>query len=286
MNVGHILISTLGSEPQGVTWLLDWLLEQKYPIQEVCVVHTQANIIRIAAQRLADEFNVFYPSLHWHFVPLERKREGTAVEDIASDEDAWSLLSVLYQKIRIAKRAGQTVHLSLVSGRKTMAVYGMVAAQLLFGEQDRVWHMVSKTAWQSGEKRLHSDGDDSFQVIAVPVIRWADAATVRLLLDGPDDPWEAIHRQQEFASSEEQRRRREFWRHYLTPAQRRVVELLVREGLDNVSIARRLGKSERTIANQLSQVYRSYQEWRGVPATRATLIAEFATLLGDIDSKK
>jgi CRISPR-associated protein Csx14 len=285
VSIGHVLISPLSTEPQGVIWLLDWLLEQEYPIQEVCVIHTQADIIRIAAQRLSEEFGVLYPSIRPRFVPLERKG-GTAVEDIVSDEDTWVLLGAFYREIRLAKRAGQTVHLSLVSGRKTMAVYGMVAAQLLFDEQDHVWHMISKMAWQGGKKRLHPTLEGTFQVIAVPVIRWADAATVRLLLDGPDDPWEAIHRQQEFASSEKQRRRREFWQHYLTPAQRQVVELLVREGLDNVSIARRLGKSERTIANQLSQVYRSYQEWRGVPATRATLIAELATLLGDIDSKK
>ena len=44
------------------------------------------------------------------------------------------------------KRAGHLVYLSIASGRKPMTVYGMVAAQLLFDEDDRVWHLLSEGA--------------------------------------------------------------------------------------------------------------------------------------------
>lgn len=62
------------------------------------------------------------------------------------------------------------------------------------------------------------------------------------------------------------------------------VKLLVREGLDNAALARRLHKSERTVANQLTRIYRKLDEWRGFPAdagsNRAALIAKLAPYLG------
>jgi len=41
----------------------------------------------------------------------------------------------------------------------------------------------------------------------------------------------------------------------LTPAEREVAVLLVREGLSNAALADTLGKSVKTVANQLSSVY-------------------------------
>jgi len=54
--------------------------------------------------------------------------------------------------------------------------------------------------------------------------------------------------------------------------------------LDNSGLARRLGKREQTVANQLTKIYRKFDEWRGIeggiPAsTRAALIAELAPYL-------
>jgi len=286
----HVLVSTLGTQPQGVTWLLDWLLEQGYPISEVVVIHTSGGAMDEAIRRLDAEFaSGHYANITYRPLPIQGDRG--VIGDIASEADVWALLRALYRALRRARQAGQTIHLNLTSGRKTMAVYAMVAAQLLFGENDRAWHMIVSGQGEARERAMHRAAGDTLQVVSVPVIRWSDAATASILLSGVDDPWEAIRRQQEFALHEALRRRREFWEHHLTPAQRRVAELLVREGLDNAAIARRLGKSEHTVANQLTRIYRAFEAWRGdVPArgvsNRAAFIAEFAALLAAQDSKK
>jgi CRISPR-associated protein Csx14 len=286
----HVLISTLGTQPQGVTWLLDWLLEQGYPIGEVVVIHTSGGAMDEAIRRLDAEFaSGRYPNIRYRPYPLMGERG--AIEDIASEADAWVLLRALYRALRMARQAGQTIHLNLTSGRKTMAVYAMVAAQLLFGENDRAWHMIVSAEGEARERAMHRAPGEAFQVVSVPVIRWSDAATASILLSSVDDPWEAIRRQREYANHEALRRRYEFWHYHLTRAQRQVAELLVREGLDNAAIARRLGKSEQTVANQLTRIYRAFEAWRGgVPSrgasSRAAFIAEFAPYLAAQDSKK
>jgi len=210
-------------------------------------------------------------------------RANGPVEDILSEAEAWALVRTLYRTIRLARQLGQPVHLSITSGRKTMAVYGMVAAQLLFGEQDRVWQMVSSRRLEAGDKSLHAAPGEQVQVISVPVVRWADAATAAALLE-VEDPWDALQRQQSLTQREAARRRKEFLEHYLTPKERELTLLLVQEGLDNSGLARRLGKREQTVANQLTKIYRKFDEWRGIegiaPAsTRAALIAELAPYL-------
>jgi CRISPR-associated protein Csx14 len=157
-----------------------------------------------------------------------------------------------------------------------MAVYAMVAAQLLFREEDRIWHMLSLDRRSGDEKRMHLAPGEHVELLSVPVLRWSDASAA-VILDETDDPWEAIRRQRQLVQADLARRRREFLERYLTPAERRVCELLVREGLDNVALAQRLCLSEQTIANHLSKIYRKFGEWRGTPGgSRAALIAEFA----------
>lgn len=160
-----------------------------------------------------------------------------------------------------------------------MAVYGTVVAQLLFDEDDRVWHLLTP-GWRPGGDRVMRwhPGDDA-QLVPVPVLRWASVSPVLTELALAEDPWQAIQAQRRMRQSEEMRRRREFLERWLTPAESDVVRLVV-QGLDNASIARRLQKSESTVTNQLTSVYGKLHEWRGyrtdVPVSRSVLVAEFA----------
>ncbi len=276
--MSHILIATLSTEPQGVTRVLDALLQRGYPMGEVAVIHTTGDAIRPAIERLDAEFEAgAYPQIRYRRIPLSRP-DGP-VTDIRSEADVGALLQALYRTLRAARLANQTIHLSITSGRKTMAVYAMVAAQLLFREEDRVWHMLSLERWSGGEKRMHAEPGEPVELISVPVLRWSDASAAAIL-DSTDDPWEAIRRQRQLAQADLARRQREFLERYLTPAERRVCELLVREGLDNTALANRLHLSEQTVANHLSKIYRKFGEWRGTPGgSRAALIAEFAGYL-------
>lgn len=271
------LVATLGSEPQVVTIVLDRLLAKGYHIDRVVIIYTAAGVIQEALARLVDEFDgTVYPGITLRTAPVTGP-DG-AVEDFRAEEDVSALLGTLYREVRDARRQGRTVHLCVSGGRKVMGIAGMVVAQLLFGPDDRVWHLMSE-GWQpGGEKRMHLRPDDRVWLVSVPVLRWTDSAALLAALGDLDDPAEAIRRQETLARSEAMRRRREFVERWLSKAEREVVALAC-AGLDNAAIAARLHKSERTVANQLTQAYAKLGEWLGFPERtpeRSVLIAELA----------
>ena len=272
----QVLIATLGTEPQVVTLVVDLLRAKGYPISEVIVVHTMGEAVRPALERLAQEF-ALPGTCGYRPVPVEGK--AGPVADIVTEADTAALLRTLYRVVLAEKRAGRLVHLSIAGGRKPMAVYGMVVAQLLFDEDDRVWHLLSE-GWQPGDERvMHLRPGDRAWLVPVPVLRWGTVSPVLTELAMREDPWEAIQAQRAMQRDEDRRRKREFVEHWLTPAEREVVRLACR-GLDNAAIARQLEKAESTVANQLTSIYAKLHEWRGfrtdVPVSRAVLVAEFA----------
>lgn len=278
----HILIATLSTEPQGVTRVLDWLLRH-YAIGEAVVVHTTDDAIQEALQVVTAEFaSGVYPGIRYRSVVVGG--EQGPVTDIRSAADAGALLQTLYRVMRQARQMGWPIHLSITSGRKTMAVYGMVAAQLLFGEQDHIWHMISTGRRGEIDKRLHVEVDAKMEMVDVPVLRWADAGAAAALLE-LDDPWAALQQQKRLAQGDAARRAKEFLTRYLTPRERELALLLVRTGLDNAGLARELGKSEQTVANQLTAVYRKFDEWQGWQgdgvSTRAALVAVLRPFVGE-----
>ncbi|MCS7171987.1 MAG: CRISPR-associated protein Csx14 [Armatimonadetes bacterium] len=271
------LVATLGHEPQVVTIALDRLLAQEYRIREVLVVHTDAPAVRSGLEALHREFaSGHYPGIRFRPIPVE----GSAgpLEDFRTEEDVVALLRVLYRVVRDLKRTGTGVHLSLAGGRKVMGVAAMVVAQLLFGPEDRVWHLLSE-GWAPGrERRMHPEPGEAVWLVPVPVLRWTDSGVMLAALADLDDPVEAIRRYEEIVRGERMRRRREFVERWLTKAERDVARLAC-QGLDNAAIARRLGRSPRTVANQLSAVYDKLEDWLGFagpPASRALLLAELA----------
>jgi CRISPR-associated protein Csx14 len=154
-----------------------------------------------------------------------------------------------------------------------------VVAQLLFDENDRVWHLLSK-GWRPGDERvMHVRPGDKVWLVPVPVLQWTESAAAIAALMAQNDPWAAIRQQRRLSKTQAMRRRGEFLQHWLSLAEREVVELLVQEGLDNAAIAQRLHKSQRTVANQLTQVYSKLHEFLGFPEIapgRSVLIAELA----------
>jgi CRISPR-associated protein Csx14 len=271
------LIATLGSEPQVVTIVLDRLLAEGQRIDQVAAVYTAADVVQEAMARLAGEFDgAVYPGVTLRTAPVIGP-DG-AVEDFRTGDDVSALLNALYHEVRDAKRQGRVVHLCVSGGRKVMSIAGMVVAQLLFGPDDRVWHLMSE-GWQPGdEKRMHLRPEDQVWLVPVPVLRWTDSAALLAALGDLEDPAEAIRRQEALARGEAMRRRREFVEHWLSRAEREVVALAC-EGLDNAAIARQLHKSEQTVANQLTKAYAKLGELLDFPERRperSVLIAELA----------
>ncbi|MBI2863668.1 MAG: CRISPR-associated protein Csx14 [Chloroflexi bacterium] len=269
------MVATLGTEAQVVTITLDLLLERKQRIEQVVVIHTGGEAIRLAVDRLAAEFNAgVYAGVGMRAVAVTGP--GGIVEDFRTEWEVSELLPTLYREVGAVKRTGGLVHLCVSGGRKVMAVGGMVVAQLLFGEDDRLWHLLSE-GWQPGGKRnMHLGATDQARLVPIPVLRWTDSVMTLRGLAELADPLEAIRRQATLAKSETMRRRREFVERWLTPAEREVSMLACR-GFDNAAIAHRLQKSERTVANQLTGVYAKLGQWLDFPQRlpdRSTLISE------------
>lgn len=188
------------------------------------------------------------------------------------------LLGILYREVRQAKRAALPVHLCVAGGRKVMAVAGMVVAHLLFGPDDRVWHLLSEHWNPRVRRRMHLAPGEKVWLENVPVLRWTDSIALLRSLATIDDPMEAIRRYEEVVRSERMRRRQEFVRRWPTQAEVEVVQLEC-AGLGNAMIARRLHKSERTVANQITSVYAKLSDWLGPSVgqpDRSVLIAELA----------
>lgn len=268
------LIATLGSEPQVVTLTLDQLLARGYAIDQVVVVYTADDAVLKAMARVAGEFDgAVYPRVTLRTTPVMDARG--AVQDFRRDDDMRALQQTLYREVREAKRNQRAVHLCVSGGRKVMGVMAMVVAQLLFDANDCVWHLMSE-GWQPGsEKRMHARAQDQIWLVPVPVLRWTDSAGLLAVFSELDDPADALRRREELARADDLRRAREFVERVLTRAERAVVELTC-YGLDNAAIARRLHKSEATVANQLTSAYSKLNEFLGFPERapdRAVLIA-------------
>lgn len=187
-----MLIATLGSEPQVVTLALDLLRAQGYPIAAVKVVHTMGESVQAGLKMLAEEFRK-PGACKYETVAIEDGR--WPVTDIASERETAALMRMLYRVVLAEKRAGRTVHLSIAGGRKTMAAYGMVVAQLLFDDNDRVWHLHSEN-WRPGNDRvMHAQPGDAVSLLPVPVLRWSSVSPVMTELAVREDPREVIQAQ-------------------------------------------------------------------------------------------
>jgi len=271
-----VLITTLGSEPQVVTATLDLLLRQNIPIKNVVVLHTVApgTSIATAVDCLRQAFDQApeYPSIYLHLCPL-LDAHSRPLQDVETPQAAQAAFRSLYSQVRSAKLENLQVHLSIAGGRKTLAVYGMLAAQLLFDEQDCLWHLYSAGDFLAS-KRLHPQPDDDVHLIPIPTILWSQVSPAWLHLREVDDPFEAVERVRRLQLNEKVEQARAFVLGALTPAERRAVVLLVREGLGDNEIADRLGLSPRTVEQQLRAAYqKAAAHWELPDVSRASLVA-------------
>ena len=270
------LIATVSSKPQLVTLALDLLLAKGEPVDQVVVIHTTLDRpeTRTSIARLGAEFALAYPTLRLRPVCL-CDAGGRPLEDVTSEPAVREAFRVLYSEIRAAKQAGRCVHLSIAGGRKTLAVYGMAAAQLLFEDGDAVWHLDSDRDVVAS-KALHADPGTT-RLIPVPVLRWSQVSPGLVGLAEIDDPFDAAQTQEKRLREEAARSARDYVNHVLTPAEQEVVGLVVREGLTNQKIGERLHRSPRTVGHQLSSAYRKLRDHYGLQqADRHTLTSVLA----------
>ncbi len=249
------LIATLGTEPQVVTAALDLLTQKGEQIARVIVVHTYApqTPIQAAVETLQAAFNETPGNLPLNLIPICDER-GHPFQDVETPQAAEAAFRTLYNQVRLTKLNGERVHLSIAGGRKTMTIYGMLTAQLLFDEQDRLWHLYSEGDFLTS-KRLHPQPGDQVHLIPIPVVQWSNISPMLRDLANIEDPFEALVRQEKLRLSERLEEIRAFVLGMLSRAEERVVALLVREGLSDQAIATRLSLSPRTVEQHLRSAY-------------------------------
>lgn len=282
-----VLLATLGTEPQVVTLALGELERQGEPIAEVVVVHTSPQRderIRAAITDLERAFATGPPLQTYRLRMVELQRDGRPLADIADAEDIKAFYRALHQLIRDYKRRGWRVHLNIAGGRKPMAICGMIAAQLLFEPEDRLWYLLSSPEMVASRRLLPQPGD-RYALVPIPVPLWSESSPILTDLIRYDDPWEAVQAQRRLKEQEIGQRRREFLEHRLTPAERGLLEALVRHGGSSKELAARLHKSRRTVDHQFASIYRKARAFfnysRGARLGRERLVAEFGRCFAD-----
>lgn len=283
MTQGHYLLATLGGKPQVITTALDKLLAQSIPITKLILFHTASGSDRLRRALVdlrweIDGASYYQPPIAFEPIPLQGA-DGP-LQDVITPEDIEAGFRTIYRHMLQLKQQGIILHLCPAGGRKTMTLFSMAAAQLLFEEGDRFWHVVAGGEFLNSE-RLHPHPDDEAQLIQVPLLRWLNLSPALLHKEIAADPYRALRHSQQALQDAQHRRLGDFLSHWLSPAERQVAELVIREGLENRAVGERLGRSSSTVANQLTSVYAKLDEFLQLEpdarVNRHMLVATFAT---------
>ncbi len=269
-----MLLATLGSEPQVVVASLQLLLQQGEPIAQAVICHTAAAPIAHAVEVLKREFSARNEpaAVEWRFVAIQDEA-GNPLADVDTYRAAQAAFRFLYNQVRLAKQSGLKVHLCIAGGRKTLAIFAMAAAQLLFDEHDRLWHLHSEGDFLES-KRLRPEPGDCVRLVPVPLILWSQISPALGDFSQEEDPYRLAERinTRQLAARLEQCRA--FVLKALTPAEARVVNLLVQHGWSDQDIAAALDLSPRTVEQHLRSAYqKAAAHWEMESVSRAQLIA-------------
>lgn len=263
-----------------VTITLALLQRKAHVVSEVLVVHTdgQREPSLTALTRLTEAWHNL-PPLYAH-IPLRLIEIAEAMlplADIESEVGAKATFRTIYGCAAASKRAGHTLHICIAGGRKSMAAFGMATAQLLFDEDDHLWHLVSFGRLLA-EKRMFPEPDDQVTLVPIPVIRWSDVPPSLTEIATLTDPDEAIRLAERRQATSQARQLRQFVEHELTPAEREVVIYTMQHGGSYQQVAAGLGRGRKTIDSQLQAVYRKMESYFGLERVgRATMMALLST---------
>lgn len=265
------LIATLGSERQIVPIALALLArDEGVKVDSVWVVHTDAQVepsltaLRELSQFMAEQL----PHIAYHTEAIGV--DGVPLPDIDDEIGAKATFHTLYQLVRGCILRGEQVHLCAVGGRKTMAIYAMVVAQLLFGVDDRLWNIVSSGALLRERRMVLQDGDTA-KLVPVPVIRLSNIPVVMLGLEG------LIYPEQMMAVAEKRRSAEIdlFVEQVLTRREREVLRVLVVDSTGTYEdSAERLGIALSTLKRHAESIYRKAKAQFGLDRINRAMLVQ------------
>jgi CRISPR-associated protein Csx14 len=236
----HVLLATLGGQPQVVTFTLDLLLQKGFPISEVIVIHPAVTHERLqhSLTCLQAEFNAAtYQGtarkiqFHSHTLCLN----GQPLDDICDDYHADGTLDTLHELIGKHKRLGQHIHLSVTGGRRLIALLALSVAVFNFGRHDHIWHIYTpeQIKAQADEGALmHVPPEAGIRLIKGPFV----ALGTHIYTPVPFAHAQEVRCKQ--IEAQEYKRCEQVY-HNATPAQRKVLQAYSK-GLDTRQVAKDL----------------------------------------------
>ena len=254
------LIATLGLQPQIITRALDLLLDEHMEpgLQEVVIVHTAAFPYNHPHWDSLKKFKEYvrqrYPHITWRWAPIKNEA-GETVYDVETPETAEYVFRLMYSEIRTLKRAGRRLHGLIAGGRKSMIVYTLFSAQLLFDADDRLWHLFSVD--EGPDPHLPPQRKHHSRLIEIPVFQLASVMPVvhQLILDS-EDPTNATALFWKQEDVNQVARLRQFYDE-CDPEDQRIIQL-ASSGAGNSEIAVQLGYAESTISRRFNDVARRF----------------------------
>ena len=175
----HVLVATLGGQPQVITFTLDLLLEEGYPISDVFVLHPRAAsqsrlqhaLVCLNAEFIGKHYQATQRPIHFHSRVLEL--DGKPIDDIIDDTHADGTLNTIHRLIGDLKRQGYHIHLSVTGGRRLISLLAISVASLNFDRHDHIWHIYTPEAVQEQAnegKMMHISSDAGVKLIKGPFI--------------------------------------------------------------------------------------------------------------------
>lgn len=281
------LIVTLGGKPQLVTFALDHLLDQGVRVTRVAVLHlsTQDPRIQRSLETVAREFRTHrrYDNIRFEN-HLVRKVRLTSSQTLIQDHPITSSLDraatdaiwmTWHRLISAVKSTAIDIDLCLAGGPRLLALMGLSAASLLFGAQDRCWHLHTADALrvQSGEGAiLHAPNPSDVHLVSVPLLpmgrifphlQSAAYLSPQQIIDDRTRQVNALDLQ-----------RCQAVRQALTPREREVLREFARDGADPTSVAKKLHIEIATLDSHKRNIFAECRNAWELPA-RARLTHHF-----------
>lgn len=173
-----ILLSTLGGQPQVVTFALDSLLARQEWIDEVYVLHLSPADPRVrnSLSKLAAEFpGDTYADRQCRLRAVGLQQSGRPLPDLHDGSAAEATWAQVRSLIADWKGQGHRLHLCISGGRRLMGLLVTSAAALLCDHQDSLWHLYTPDEIRRRADEgaiMHLPPEAGIQLIRVPVAPW------------------------------------------------------------------------------------------------------------------
>ncbi len=246
------LIATIGHAPQVVTRALDWLLQpdQEPNLAHVVLVHTRSYNPDRSHWPSFEHFTAYLTAHYGISVQLApiQDRAGRTIFDTNSVAEAELTFNTVFNVVRELKRERRRLHGLMAGGRKNMIIYMMLAAQLLFHEDDRLWHLFSEP------ERITPHAPDESTLVEIPVFQLATTMPMmHALIVESHDPAAAMRLYRREVTPNQLRKLQAFYYEGCDEADREILRLAYR-GMSNEQIGNIVGLSGSRVSGRISEM--------------------------------